>query len=126
MCPGSTNRSGVFICAEIYRRRGGNLNAKEQINASSASNGIKTFFSAGEIFADGAMIELVSGAPGLNKPDVLLWNGKRRRLEPPSNTAVALTKYLNWIRVYTGQCGYLPGAALRFSPCPVCRHRRFV
>ncbi len=41
--------------------------------------------SAGEMFADGTMIELVSGSSGLNKPDLLLWNGSRatvgRRVE---------------------------------------------
>ena len=29
----------------------------------------------GEVFPDGAIIELVSGPPGTNKPNLLLWNG---------------------------------------------------
>lgn len=33
--------------------------------------------SAGEIFPDGAMIDLVSGSSGSNKPDLLLWNGRK-------------------------------------------------
>jgi hypothetical protein len=33
--------------------------------------------SAGEILADGAMIELISGSSGPSKPDLLLWNGSK-------------------------------------------------
>ena len=37
---------------------------------------------AGEIFADGAMIELVSGSSGLSKPDLLLWDGSKATVGP--------------------------------------------
>jgi hypothetical protein len=37
--------------------KGEHLNTKEKINASSASNGTRTFFSPGGSFADGAMIQ---------------------------------------------------------------------
>ena len=39
-------------------------------NAKSAS-----VITAGEIFPDGTVIELVSGSSGFNKPDLLLWDG---------------------------------------------------
>ena len=58
------------------------MNIKETINASGASNGTKTFFSAGEIFPDGALIELVSASSGLNKPDLLLWDGSQTTIGP--------------------------------------------
>jgi len=38
--------------------------------------------STGEIFADGAIIELVSGSLGLNKPFLLLWDGKKANIGP--------------------------------------------
>jgi len=59
------------------------LNRKAKIKAkreSSATN--SCIISAGEIFADGAMIELVSGSSGLNKPELLLWNGRRMTAGP--------------------------------------------
>ena len=75
---GSAYRSGRFcLCRNLPPRREEILNIKETINASGASNGTKTFFSAGEIFPDGALIELVSASSGLNKPDLLLWDGNR-------------------------------------------------
>ena len=77
------NRPGrLHLCGNLPAATGGDLNTKEKINAASASNGTKTFFSAGEIFADGAMIELVAGSSVPNKPDVLLWNGRKAIVGP--------------------------------------------
>ena len=54
------------------------MNTKAKPKANSGSNATnRCIFSAGEIFADGTMIELVSGSSGLDKPDFLLWNGKK-------------------------------------------------
>src|ERR1039458_6599125 len=54
------------------------LNTKAKPKANSGSNVTnRCILSAGEIFADGTMIELVSGSSGLDKPDFLLWNGKK-------------------------------------------------
>lgn len=50
--------------------------------ASDASNGTRTFTSTGEGFADCAMIELVSSSSGLNKPNLLLWNGRKATVAP--------------------------------------------
>ena len=59
------------------------MNTEARSNAKSLSNAIASCIaSAGEIFADGAMLELVSGASGRNKPDVLLWNGRKATLGP--------------------------------------------
>jgi hypothetical protein len=54
------------------------LNTKAKPNVKSGSNAIdRCIISAGEIFADGAMIELIAGSSVPNKPDVLLWNGRK-------------------------------------------------
>jgi hypothetical protein len=42
------------------------------------AKGGRVITTAGEIFPDGAMIELVSGAAGTSKPHLLLWSGKAR------------------------------------------------
>lgn len=63
--------------------KGEDLNTKEKINAtSSASNETKTVFSAGQTFADGAMIELISGSSKPNKPNLLLWSGRKANVGP--------------------------------------------
>ena len=62
------------------------MNARGKTNAKRGSNATNSgIISVGEIFADGAMVELVSGSSGLNKPELLLWNGRKatvgRRVE---------------------------------------------
>ena len=52
-------------------------NAKRESNATNRSTIV-----AGEIFADGAMIELVSGSSRRNKPDLLLWTGHKATIGP--------------------------------------------
>lgn len=53
------------------------LNGKTKVKAKRKSNAAKSSINtAGEIFTDGAMIELVSGSSGLRKPSLLLWNGR--------------------------------------------------
>lgn len=59
------------------------MNSKARTNAKRGSNATNScIISAGEIFADGAMIELISGSSGLNKPDCLLWNGRKATVGP--------------------------------------------
>jgi len=58
------------------------LNTKANVKVKRRSNAIKRIISAGEIFADGTMIELVSGSSGFNKPDFLLWNGRKTTVGP--------------------------------------------
>jgi hypothetical protein len=59
------------------------LNTKAKPNAKSAPNATKNcIICAGEIFGDGAMIELVSGSSEPNKPDLLLWNGSKAIVRP--------------------------------------------
>jgi hypothetical protein len=54
------------------------LTSRAKTNPKTGSNKTRScIISAGEIFADGAMIELVSGSSGLNKPNLLLWNGRK-------------------------------------------------
>jgi hypothetical protein len=54
------------------------LNTTAKPDAKSGSNATKScIISAGEIFGDGAMIELVSGSSEPDKPDLLLWNGSK-------------------------------------------------
>ncbi len=53
------------------------LNTKANPEVKGGSNATKRIISAGEIFADGTMIELVAGSSGLDKPDFLLWDGKK-------------------------------------------------
>jgi hypothetical protein len=59
------------------------LNSKAKTNGKRGSNATNScIISAAEIFADGAMIELVSGSSGLNNPDLLLWNGSKATVGP--------------------------------------------
>lgn len=59
------------------------LNSKAKIKAKRESNETNICINTvGEIFADGAMIELVSGSSGLNKPELLLWNGRKTTAGP--------------------------------------------
>jgi len=59
------------------------LNTKARTNAKNVSNAADScIISAGEIFADGAMLELISGSSALYKPDVLLWNGRKATVGP--------------------------------------------
>lgn len=45
---------------------------------SNGSKGKNTcVVTAGEIFSDGTVIELVSGSPEFHKPELLLWNGRK-------------------------------------------------
>lgn len=53
------------------------MNTKAYPKVKGGSNATKRIITAGEIFADGTMIELVSGSSGLDKPDFLRWNGKK-------------------------------------------------
>ena len=53
------------------------LNTKAYANVKGGSNATKRIISAGEIFADGTVIELVSSSSGFNKPRLLLWNGRK-------------------------------------------------
>ena len=54
-----------------------------QNNAKSGSNATQSCItSAGEIFGDGAMIELVSSSSGLDEPDLLLWTGSEAIVGP--------------------------------------------
>jgi hypothetical protein len=56
------------------------LNTKANAEVKGGSNATKRIISAGEIFADGTMIELVSGSAGRDNPDFLLWSGKKATL----------------------------------------------
>jgi hypothetical protein len=59
------------------------LNTNVKTNAKSESNATSScMISTGEIFADGAMIELVASSSGLNRPDFLLWNGRKATVGP--------------------------------------------
>ena len=59
------------------------LNTTAKPNAKSGSNATnRCIISAGESLADGAMIDLVSGSSGLNKPDLLLWHGSKSTVGP--------------------------------------------
>jgi hypothetical protein len=52
-------------------------------NANSASNAKDDcIITAGETFPDGAMIELVASSSGLDKPDLLLWDGSKATVGP--------------------------------------------
>jgi hypothetical protein len=65
-------------CKVPPRKENTALNTKAKGNAKSRSNATDScIISAGEIFADGSMIELIAGSSVLNKPDVLLWNSRK-------------------------------------------------
>ncbi len=55
---------------------------KEKLNSGIAPNTTETFFTAGETFADGTIIELVAGSSGLTRPQLLLWNGRKATVAP--------------------------------------------
>jgi hypothetical protein len=59
-------------------KSGGALNTKAKTKAKGGAHATDdSIITAGEIFADGAMIELVSSPLGLNKPNCLLWTGRK-------------------------------------------------
>lgn len=65
------------------RKEGITLKTDAKPKARSGSNTTnRSIISAGEIFADGAVIELVSGSSGLNKPGLLLWKGHKATVGP--------------------------------------------
>lgn len=73
LCTGQTDM--LFLTGRAERRFALKTKAKSVADATN-----RCILSAGEIFADGTMIELVSGSSGLNKPDFLLWNGRKARV----------------------------------------------
>ena len=59
------------------------MNSKAKTKAKRASHATNArIITPGEMFADGAMIELVAGSSGLNKPELLLWNGSKATVGP--------------------------------------------
>src|ERR1019366_133766 len=69
--------------AQLSRKEEIALNTKARGNGKSRSNAPNSsIISAGEIFPDGAIIELVSSPSGLNKPDLLLWDGSQATVGP--------------------------------------------
>ena len=86
------------------------LNIKANPEVKGRSNATKRIISAGEICADGAMIELVSGSSALNKPDLLLWNGRKAfvgpRIEHGGRTfeATELAPSLYWAMRLPSKC----------------------
>ena len=57
-----------------------NINGKRE--AKSGLSATSTFITTGEVFADGAMIELISGSSAPNRPDLLLRNGRKTTVGP--------------------------------------------
>ena len=92
------------------------LNTKANPKVKGGSNATKRIITAGEIFANGTMIELVPVLLGLINLISCGGTGKRRLLERASNTAVGLTRYLNWTRVYTGQRGFPLDVTITIQP----------
>lgn len=58
------------------------LRREKRILSAAGSATKSCIISTGEIFADGAMIDLVSGSSGLNKPDLLLWSRSKATVGP--------------------------------------------
>ncbi len=79
---------------------------EKPISKASGTATNSCIISAGEVFGDGAMIELVSGSSGLDKPDLLLWTG---------------SKAIVGLRVEHGDCIYKPPQL----PLSLCRATRF-
>jgi hypothetical protein len=71
-------------CAVLRKKQGAVMSAKRQRKAVSASDATpgKSVITTGEVFHDGAIIELVSGRPGTNRPELLLWNGTSESVAP--------------------------------------------
>ena len=57
------------------------MSNRARTNATSESKA-NSIISTGEIFPDGGMIELVSSSTGVNKPNLLLWNGRKATVGP--------------------------------------------
>jgi hypothetical protein len=88
------------------------LNKKVKPNAKRESNATnRCIISSGEIFADGAMIDLVSGSSGPNKPDLILWNG---------STATVAPRVEHGGRLY--EAPELPPSLYRATRLPSCCH----
>jgi hypothetical protein len=69
--------------AQLSRKEEIALNTKARGNGKSRSNAPNSsIISAGEVFADGAIVELMSSFSRFNKPDLLLWNGRKATVGP--------------------------------------------
>jgi hypothetical protein len=65
------------------QRRGFVVNTKTRTNPKNASSATDSrIITAGKIFVDGTMIELVAAPPGQQRPNLLLWNGRKATVGP--------------------------------------------
>jgi len=99
----STLRTRKTAASKQKRKSSRSPRPETQTSSAPGIANKNHIISTGETFADGAMIELVSGSSGLNKPALLLWTGNQGRLAPASNTAAVFTRHRNCLRVYAGQ-----------------------
>ena len=58
------------------------MSTKSRTNPKSDLRGANTFITGGETFGDGTMIELISEGSALNKPSLLLWDGRKATVGP--------------------------------------------
>ena len=58
------------------------MNIKTKTKSTTVNGSRECISTAGEIFTDGIMIELVAGSMELNRSDLLLWNGSRATVGP--------------------------------------------
>ncbi len=58
------------------------MSTKARNNGKRESSEANIFITGGEAFCDGMMIELISGGSALNKPNLLLWNGRKATVGP--------------------------------------------
>jgi hypothetical protein len=83
--------------------------------------------STGKIFLDGAMIELVASSSGLDKPDLLLWNGRKAIVGSRVKHGGCIYEAPELApRPIPGDAAAFPVWKLRFSTHPICRNHRLV
>ena len=78
----STLRTRKTAASKQKRKSSRSPRPETQTSSAPGIANKNHIISTGETFADGAMIELVSGSSGLNKPALLLWTGNQGTVGP--------------------------------------------
>ena len=60
------------------------MNIKTKTKSTTVNGSRECISTAGEIFTDDVVVELVAGSTELNRSDLLLWNGSRATVGPAS------------------------------------------
>ena len=117
-------QAGAFAPAAAPMERLLKTTANPELKGGSSAT--TRIISAGEIFADGTMIELISGSSGLDKPAFLLWDGKKASVGTHIKHGGWTYQVPELIQIVSGQRSSLLDVATTIQPAtclpqsPIC------